>query len=206
MINITITSEVPEWFTMVHASTIENNFEINSINEFFKKYYPSETFYIDYKPIIDNVLRMKINTGVECIPIGIFNDDYEHNYVVYGDKIYKSVAVESVDNLGIKYVEKLVEHQNNFKDIKPDLYLNLLDNFLYNNNGRRINNSESYYAYFSNVIIKKFNLSLFIDWYKETEVFKKYSEYISTLESRKKLEMYNLWLKHNIELIKNNNG
>ena len=192
--NIIISAEVPDFFRKIHMNQLKSKRNIISLQDFFYE-HAANKLKIDEKSkgILDSILKLRISTGFNFIPIWINNTNKYTISLGIGEYIQLYDRMYDSDNL----VRYFANESNSNIDFK--YFVNLIDGQIYDSFGVQKSVAESNET--KDVIISQLKLQPIIDWFNEGQVFSEYFDLIDNEESTIELELYNLWIKHNQNLL-----
>lgn len=178
---IIISTQVPDFFKKIHS-----DLKVESFGDFFLKIIPVE-----------------IMTGNEIFVYKIIEDFKKYNdiYVripVRGDKMYHNEKFYSIQ-LNELREPHLIEDKNYNSGI-PKVELDLLRGYYYDELEK---NSHSPQIELADIISKAFGIKSLVDYLNTNNILKQYVNMIENLEISHELQLYDKWVIHNLNLIKN---
>jgi hypothetical protein len=203
MINITIQTDVPKFFRNLHIQAIKEQFKLGSIEDFLKSKC-SEDFYKEYQWLIEKSIEFRKSTGVYHIPITqtICNNRFTLICENHADSFMPNINA-TLDFSENSYIINRVRLDEVYKSSGGiNNHLNLIDGSYYEGysttklSRTTVEKYDSIYSKF----IELNKLQPFINWFDKGSILEEYFNQLNNIENSVELELYNRWLKHNIQI------
>lgn len=204
MINITIQTEVPKFFRNLHIQAIKEQFKLGSIEDFLKLKC-TEDFYKEYQWIIEKSIEFRKSTGVCHIPI---RQTTSNNRLTLICENHACVFVQNLNavldfSINPFVIKKFGLHEiPSYYNADMNNHLNLIDGTYYEGYSTTKASAASFEKYNSyyNEFIELNKLQPFINWFDKGSILEEYFNQLNNIENSVELELYNRWLKHNIQI------
>jgi hypothetical protein len=202
-INIQISQIVPDFFKKLKTKVFLSSMKIPQLD-----FYIKDKLSAIYPKVLDKycnelntILLEKMEFNRINFPIFFDNaaESLSDKIIKVNDVLYLAKDEVFSGKLICKLIK--IEETSLFEiNLSFDKYINLFDAHFYSSNNEQLTRVKI--NHIRDAIVDYFGYEQIIDFFTTTDWYKKYTELINQKELELELVIYNEWVKHNINLIK----
>lgn len=206
MVNIQISTEVPDFFRNVMLKKIGNNKTVLDIYDFTRKKVREDFRLTDEAfNILEttfDLIKLRSKQGKQLrgtLVVELYNHPNNRlkKIIKIGENYYTTVLQNENHQIP---VESLKLWDMPFPESAEKYYLNLVDGIILSTDFRELNKVAM--SSLTLAISDNFNLYGLINYFSDNRFYDEYNHYISKIEATTELKLYDEWIKHNIRVIK----
>lgn len=199
-INLQISSTVPDFFRKIKRNSLKANQKLPSVDDFVKSKIGSEHLE-QFADIIDLIIKNWLTKNQLMLPVYLTNGSGSDKILFCNNTqylLYETIDDENTLKSNIYPMPK--SYSASYSVPSPHMYINLFDSHFYDIT-TDVKLTQVPLHHITEAIKINFGYEIPMNYFIEHNFFKAYSKLVSLYDEQLELQLYDAWVKHNVELL-----